>query len=227
MRTVLILLALGLVGCTTCGCRGGLFGGRMNPAGDGAGRSTIKVYEINIAENARSIVNVGNAGQNVPMYQAREQAGTQDGEGAVRVTTPTMPATGGANAGTAAGENVILTVNDGVKRSAETDAAMAAALQAGVTGSTMGQTTPVGQRQGTSQGTGGAGSAETTTADTTSIAPQANVAPGGLAVGSTAAPQQSPGTITASGTGTQQQAPRAASGESEAAPKTETPPTTP
>lgn len=206
MKAWLIVLVLAAAGCTTCGCRGGLFGGRMNPAGDGAGRSTIKVYEINIAENARSIVNVGNAGQNVPMYQAREQAGTQDGEGAVRVTTPTMPATGGANAGTAAGENVILTVNDGVKRSAETDAAMAAALQAGVTGSTMGQTTPVGQRQGTSQGTGGSGSAETTTTDTTSIAPQANVAPGGLAVGSTAAPQQSPGTTTASGTGTQQAA---------------------
>lgn len=214
MKAWLIVLVLAAAGCTTCGCRGGLFGGRMNPTGEDAGRSTIKLYEITISPNARSIVNIGNAGTQSPMYQAAEGEAGETPGGA------TMPAEAGTNAVTAQGKYVLQGVNDATKRSSETDAALAAALQAGVTGSTQGQTTPVGQRQGTSQGTGGAGSAETTTTDTTSIAPQANVAPGGLAVGSTAAPQQSPGTTTASGTGTQQAAPA----ESPAATTTETAP---
>ena len=194
----LVWLLLLVAACMTCGC------GRMNPQADRQqGLGVPKVYEVHIHPGARSIVNIGNAANQTPLYQAADQGGPQpaEGNGATRVTTPSMPATATTgNAGTAAGENVLLIVNDGAKRTSETDAALTAAMQAGVTGSNLGQTAPQAQRQSTSSGTGGPGTATTSTTDTTAIAPAIPVAPGGTAAvtnpsNAAAGPASQPGPV--------------------------------
>lgn len=168
---LLVVVAIcGILAAMLPGCKG------MGKCPDEAGIGrTIKAYEINIAPNARSIVNIGNAGQNVPMYQETEQAAEGS---APYYTGGQMPASAGTgNAGTAQGKYVIQTVNDGVKRAAETDLATAATVASGLQQSQVGQTAPQTQRDGASTGT------QTQTSspqqnDATQIAPNTPVSTG-------------------------------------------------
>lgn len=169
MKLALILLGIALVGCTTCGCRGGLFGGRQSPD---AGKGDIYVYRIQNEPGSRSVTNIGNAGTQSPMYQAPEgviEGGGGDGAGTY-VTTPAMPANGAQNAGTAAGKYILQTINDGVKRAAETDTSAAAQLIAGNTQSQGTMTPATVQRQGEATTTSTATQTPTQT-KTTTIAP--------------------------------------------------------
>ncbi len=192
MKTALILVALMLVGCACTGCRGGLFGGRQSPD---QGNGDIKVYEIHIAPEAKSVVNIGNAGLQSPLYQAPKDGSTPaEGNGATRVTTPTMPAsTGTGNAGTAAGETVMLIVNDGNKRTAESDVAAAAQLLAGNTGTQGTQTPAQVQRQGTATPTS-TSTATPTVTETPTIAVPVSLAGQGnpVAQAQAAAPGSAP-----------------------------------
>jgi len=151
---LVMILFCCMVGIALTGCRGGLFGGRQSPD---AGKGDIKVYEIHFASNANSIANIGNAGTQSPMYQAPEgdveTAPAAGGTGAY-VTTPTMPASGAQNAGTLAAKYGMQVINDGNKRSAETDTSAAAQLVAGNTQTQAGMNPATTQRQGTSNAGG-------------------------------------------------------------------------
>lgn len=137
-----LLLALG------AGCKGI----ESCPDEAGIGR-TIKVYEINVASDARSQVFIGTVATQTPMYQEPETAAETPADGSAYVTMPTQPVTAGANGGTASGKYVLQVINDGAKRAAETDLATAATLASGLQQSQVGQTSPITQREGTTTGT--------------------------------------------------------------------------
>lgn len=165
LEAAAILIGIVLVGCTTCGCKG------MGKGPEDLGRGTMKVYEFNVASNAKCVFNIGNAAAQAPMYQEGEAA-VEEASGEAYVSTPAMPATATTgNAGTAAGKYIIQTVNDGTKRSAETDAALAAALQSQTQASQQGTVAPQGLRGGTVGTTTGNPVSTPTLTDTTTIAP--------------------------------------------------------
>lgn len=148
------LAILGSAACLIAVCLIALLAGCKGtgscPDEAGIGR-TIKVYEVNVAANAKSQVFIGTVGTQTPMYQAEEAFGT--GSDAPYFTGGTMPASSGVNAGTSQGKFVQQTINDGNKRAAETDLATAATLASGLQQSNVGQTSPMTQREGTTTGT--------------------------------------------------------------------------
>jgi hypothetical protein len=129
------------------GCKGGLFGGSHSPD---VGTPPIIVYNTINHPGSRSITNNANTGTLSPMYQAPEgEVEAAPAAGTAYVTEPQMPASGAQNAGTQANKFGIQVINDGVKRTAETDLSAAAQLMAGNTQSNAGQTPATAQRQGT------------------------------------------------------------------------------
>lgn len=180
------LFLVALVAILFTGCRG------VSQGPEKQGTSNLKVYEINIAPNARSIVNIGNAGTQSPMYQAEEGATGETPGGA------TMPAEAGTNAVTAQGKYVLQGVNDAVQRSAEQDLATALTAANGLQQSQVGQTQPVGMRTGTGTGTQTLDS-QPTQQESTILAPNVPVSAAPGAASSVTSPVAGPADGTASG----------------------------
>ena len=155
MKKILIPTILALMATILLGCRGL---GSQEPVEQG---TIMKVYELNFASDAKSVVNIGNGASQSPMYQGPEgivEASTQgdypgdptEGTGGAQEHS----ASGGTNALTARGKYNIAGQNDNFKRIAETDVASALELAAGLSQSAAGLTAPVAQREGTATGTG-------------------------------------------------------------------------